>query len=89
MTIVPVSVSVMESGAPSVSTTSARVVRPSAMKATDSGVRGVLIVRRATLQPAKARAMTAEHSSVTERFQPVMTLVSEWPEAEFQALCSF
>src|SRR5688500_6642 len=72
----------MESGAPSTFTTSANVVWPSVIKATCCGVRGVLMVRRATLHPVKGKPARAVINRTRKRYRLVTMSVSKGPETE-------
>lgn len=74
----------MESGAPNLFTTSVSVVCPSVMKDTVWGVSGVLMVRRATLQPDKGIISIAAKRNVRETVLGNTASVSEGPEPELQ-----
>jgi hypothetical protein len=86
---IPVSESVIESGAPSFATTSAKVVLPGTMKATSSGVREVLREIRTTLQPIQDKQTSTPNRTWELFLHKLIMSFPEWPESELHAFCAF
>jgi penicillin V acylase-like amidase (Ntn superfamily) len=85
----PVSESVIEFGAPSFATTSAKVVLPGTMKATSSGVREVLRETRTTLQPREDMSSNAAMRNEDAILHRRVMSVLKWPKSELQVVCAF